>query len=97
MILKKCEREHCGAEFLTKRKEQRFCSKKCRMEARSEQVNDKGQICWICKKATGKCSWSKYFQPVEGWIAEPIIVKDKEGNFRSYKIISCPLFVKGRV
>ncbi len=48
-------------------------------------------LCWGCKKALGGCSWSKRKgKPVEGWDAEPTIVKDEMGDFESYLVKSCP-------
>ena len=95
IVSNKCKR--CGEYFLTNYEDQKYCTKKCRIEARIEKSLEQGQICWICKNAAGKCSWSKCLQPVEGWIAEPNEIKDDEGNFRSYKIIFCPQFMEGRV
>ena len=65
-----------------------------------------GTLCSDCKKAVGRCSWSGVapdgktllFQPVTGWKA----VKTKiSGTCRgsncmeSYRVISCPEFVRG--
>ena len=58
---------------------------------------EEDQPCWTCSKACGKCSWSKNFEIVKGWDAEPIMVKDKEGDIRSYKIKRCPEYIKGSV
>ncbi len=52
------------------------------------------QLCWKCKKATGGCSWSAFFVPVENWVATPTVIIDDEGEIRSYKITACPLFEK---
>lgn len=47
--------------------------------------------CWSCKNANGKCSWSKNFQPVEGWTAiKTIIPSDNEESYLVYK---CPNYV----
>ena len=58
---------------------------------------EKDQPCWTCSKACGKCSWSRSFTPIKGWTAEPVMVKDKEGDIRSYRIRKCPEFIKGNV
>lgn len=55
-------------------------------------------LCWQCKRAYGLCSWSDRFVPVEGWDAEPTIVKGgKEPEIQSYDIKKCPLFIQDRV
>lgn len=51
----------------------------------SIKFSSKEQLCWHCEKATGGCSWSKSFTPVEGWTAKP------SGN--SYRIKACPEYV----
>ena len=61
-------------------------------------------ICWKCKNAVpdGKygCSWSRRFQPVEGWDAKPTLVKNtshRKGfgsvHFNSYRVKGCPKFI----
>ena len=59
-------------------------------------------ICWDCKNAVKKCSWSKDFIPVENWEAIPTTIKqvdNREGRkhkvMQSYIVVSCPQFVKG--
>lgn len=37
----------------------------------------KETLCWTCENACGGCSWSKKFEPVEGWKA-----KKTKINFR---------------
>lgn len=48
-------------------------------------------LCWSCINAVPNshhgCSWSRKFEPVEGWEAQYDILKD------SYKVLSCPLFL----
>jgi len=61
---------------------------------------DRHTLCWQCAKATGKCAWSKAFQPVPGWTAEPTVINNNAlaGNGRftpSYCVIECPEFEKG--
>ena len=47
------------------------------------------QLCWDCAKATnGGCSWSRRFEPVKGWTAEP----NTREAFSTYEIIACPEF-----
>lgn len=56
------------------------------------------QLCWTCANACGGCSWSAKFQPVPGWNAEPVIIRNHldrgPENFsaKSYKIYACPQF-----
>lgn len=53
-------------------------------------------LCWNCKNACGKCSWSKKFKKVKGWVAKKTIVKGDpnslEPEIPSYLVISCPKF-----
>lgn len=53
-------------------------------------------LCWSCKRATGFCSWSRDFKPVQGWEAEPTLVKSQQGAknsvVESYNVKKCPLF-----
>jgi transposase-like protein len=50
------------------------------------------QLCWYCKNATGRCSWTnKTFTPVQGWDAKKVV----KGYVDTYDIRDCPLFEKG--
>lgn len=53
-------------------------------------------ICWKCKKATGGCSWSRAFKPVNGWIALPteVMVGHDKGaqSIPSFDVYACPEF-----
>jgi hypothetical protein len=52
-------------------------------------------ICWDCRRATGFCSWSREFEPVQGWVAEPTEIKSDKagtGTVSSYEVRKCPLF-----
>ena len=56
-------------------------------------------LCWTCQKAAGKCSWSKNFTPVEGWVAIPTKIQDgkkyktKEPRYlHSFDVYRCPEF-----
>ena len=52
-------------------------------------------ICWNCKKASGRCSWSREFKPVEGWRAIPTKVREqgkKDKFIPSYDVYECPEF-----
>lgn len=60
----------------------------------------KSTLCWKCKKATCKCSWSKNFIPVKGWKAEPTKVLSRNSarsdrTVDSYLVLECPEFVEG--
>lgn len=50
----------------------------------------KAQLCTTCARAYGLCSWSKDFEPVDGWKAERTF--DVDGKEFSYKIEECPLY-----
>lgn len=53
-------------------------------------------ICWDCKKAVGRCSWSRDFTPVEGWDAENVPYQPWETQSVKYRdtyiIRGCPEF-----
>ena len=55
-------------------------------------------LCWTCQNACGKCSWSKKFKKVKGWVAKKTIVKGDpfglEPEIASYLVIECPKFQK---
>ena len=51
--------------------------------------------CWTCAKATGYCTWSAFFVPVEGWdaTANDIYSKTEKGEeirIGSFFVRSCP-------
>lgn len=60
----------------------------------------KANICFYCKKAVGKCSWSEVdpktkqirYEPVPGWTAEPTIQKKGKTRTPTYSIKACPEF-----
>ena len=85
--------EHCGERFPTIYPTQKYCTKRCRMEARKNRSKEDDQPCWDCQNACGGCSWSQGFQPVQGWVAESYyIVADDQ---YSYDIKYCPEFIRG--
>lgn len=89
--------ECCGKSFLSKSNLKKYCSKACTREMRKRRHKEDGQLCWRCKKACGGCSWSNCLKPVKDWIADPIIIKGKDGggDIQSYKIHKCPEFIRG--
>lgn len=58
---------------------------------------EEDQICWDCQRACGGCSWSRSYTPVAGWAAELSVVIDKDGDFYSYNIKSCPEFIEEKI
>ena len=52
-------------------------------------------LCWKCQNATGGCSWSSDFTPVEGWNAMPTRIRQSKGykDTDSYIVKKCPQFV----
>lgn len=95
---KKCKQ--CDRIFYANHRNQRYCSKKCR-EVHHELMSDyrldsgRGQMCWRCGNACGKCSWSREGKPVEGWKARKTTIKNRgKVEFHSYNIIFCPEFVQ---
>lgn len=56
----------------------------------------KEQLCCSCRKAYGGCAWSARFEPVEGWEANPTIIKQELGReIESYEILKCPEYERG--
>lgn len=53
-------------------------------------------ICWDCQKAYGGCSWSKRFEPVEGWTAKKSYLSNgkKRKITDTFAISDCPEFVQ---
>lgn len=48
-------------------------------------------LCWDCKNATGNCSWSQDFIPVEGWLADEQPPNGAKPS-TTYTVYSCPKF-----
>lgn len=84
----------CGKTFPTKSNKKRFCSRGCAHIASELKQMENEQLCWRCKKACGGCSWSAEFIPIEGWEAEPTIIKDTCGDIQSFRIKVCPEFTQ---
>ena len=53
------------------------------------------QLCYRCQNACGGCSWSREFQPVEGWDAKPTIINGDGEEIPSFEIKKCPMFIEG--
>ena len=72
--------------------------KKRMIEPHEKQIY-KQTLCWSCKNAVGRCSWSEVdeskknrpikYEPVSGWVA----IKTKKMHYNSYVVLSCPEFV----
>jgi len=63
--------------------------------------NPDSSLCWSCDNATGGCSWSREFKPVNGWNAERRNVNTHRGRKRiegteSYFVKDCPEFVRDK-
>lgn len=58
-------------------------------------TRDKFTLCFECQNSvpsrTRGCEWSRNFQPVPGWNAEPTF-KDN-GKIPSYHVITCPKYI----
>lgn len=68
--------------------------------------SNRGTLCWHCAKSCGNmgwCSWSREFKPVDGWEAKSHILSNDISHhgkmsvrkLQSYKVVSCPEFVRG--
>ena len=55
-------------------------------------MNKANTLCWDCENCIGGCSWSKNFEPVEGWKAKAVTNSD---NSDTYLVRECPQFKKG--
>lgn len=58
---------------------------------------NKANICINCKNAVPDnrghgCEWSRNFDPVPGWTAEPTILRAGGNEIESYRITDCPKF-----
>ena len=61
------------------------------------------QLCTSCARAVGFCSWSDHLEPVEGWTAEPSVIKnhskhdtDKDTvitETHGFRVMDCPLYI----
>lgn len=51
-------------------------------------------LCWECANATGGCSWSSEFIPVEGWKA---VETKKNTLLSSYVVTECPKFKRDAI
>lgn len=67
-------------------------------------TSSRQSICWDCANAvpdpeTGRgCSWSRRFEPVDGWLARRADLRRPEGEggpVESYCVIDCPEFKEG--
>ena len=101
--IKTCKR--CGRRFEVKGRNQKYCSNSCRELAyvqkqthkakRNVRIGKDEQPCWYCAKATGGCSWSRSFKPVDGWDATLRVIRMQDRSMDSYCVNSCPEFVRG--
>ena len=56
-------------------------------------------LCWDCQNCTGGCTWSRIFEPVEGWTveetAEPTWVGKVQKMIPCINVVDCPEFIRG--
>lgn len=71
-------------------------------------IGQNTNICFDCKNACGKCSWTAVdpktkkikYEPVPGWTAEEVMLnlgnygKLKRHYVKTYHITACPLFTR---
>lgn len=68
----------------------------------SGQFCTKNTLCWSCQHAvpnydgTRGCSWSREGKPVEGWDADPTVIRGYRytDDARSYHVKACPQFLE---
>ena len=63
---------------------------------RGGPVGDRS-ICWDCENACCGCSWSRWFEPVEGWTAKPVVITQCGGKTPTYLVYACPEFKRDAV
>ena len=67
-----------------------------KQEHQTNQYKAKEQLCCTFKKFCGGCAWSAHFEPVEGWEAEPTIIKQQWGKeIPSFWIQKCSEYERG--
>lgn len=65
---------------------------------KQNNAESRGTLCWRCKKAVGRCSWTELdrskkvrFEPVPGWVAvKSLGIPGRKSE--SYLVLSCPEF-----
>lgn len=85
----------CKYEFDT----YEFCADDVKDFLEEQELDTKyaaNSLCWKCKNATGFCSWSREFEPVQGWEAVKTIIKNQNGILESYEVKKCPSFEKDK-
>lgn len=57
-----------------------------------------GTLCWSCQNASCGCSWSRWYEPVDGWDAEKTIILsgNEYPDIESYLVKKCPEYIKDR-
>ena len=95
--------KHCGKRYMARSANSQYCSKKCKLEAKekrrkanADKTKEEKQPCWSCKRTNCTCSWIKYSIPVVGWEAKETIINNGEVRTKSYEIIKCPEYIRGR-
>ena len=54
------------------------------------------QLCWSCANACCGCSWSRWYEPVDGWTAEKTVIVQAGYRTESYKVTACPEYESDR-
>lgn len=66
----------------------------------------KPTLCWKCQNANCGCSWSRFYEPVNGWEAISTIIqchsnvgkkRNVETKTNSYLVLKCPEFKRDEV
>ena len=100
----------CGKEFVRIGTGQKYCKPACRERAKRKRQKEfyekrlemnkpykkhsNATLCWQCQNATGGCSWSQDFTPVEGWDAKRTRIRLEKGAkyTESFIVKKCPKF-----
>jgi len=78
-------------------------TRKTNSPSKPKKTNYGGTLCWGCQNSVPSadgvrgCEWSCERKPVPGWVAEEVIIKNREKRGKvslteSYHVISCPRF-----
>lgn len=55
-------------------------------------------LCWDCERACCGCSWSRNFEPVVGWKARPVNIKQRGAQTTgSFIVYECPGFKRDAI
>lgn len=78
----------CGVDI----PEGRMICPTCERRHKAKERRNRQTICWECSRLD--CPWMQDSIPVKGWIAEPSVIKNKNGDIKSFCVMQCPMYEK---